>query len=46
MDSGSADTVDRVARARPQDRVLADERAVEIDRERGERPGEVRRELQ
>jgi hypothetical protein len=33
---------DRGLRARPEDGVLGDERAVEVDREGGERPGEAR----
>ena len=46
MDPGRAGGGDRVSRARVQEAVLADERAVEVARERVDRAGEVRRESQ
>ena len=44
--SGGARGADRRPRARAQDGVLGDEGAVQVDRERGERAGEVRGELE
>ena len=46
MDAGGAGCGNGVARARVQEPVLADERAVEVARERVDRAGEVRRESQ
>ena len=46
MDSRRARGCERAARARVQEGVLADERAVEVARERVDRAGEVRRESQ
>ena len=46
MDSGGASGGDRPPGARVQEAVLADERAVEVARERVDRAGEVRRESQ
>src|SRR5207237_3973943 len=46
VDPGRARGGDRVAGARVQEAVLADERAVEVARERVDRAGEVRRESQ
>ena len=46
MDPGRAGGGDRVPGARVQKAVLADERAVEVARERVDRAGEVRRESQ
>ena len=46
MDPGRARAGDRAAGARVQEAVLADERAVEVARERVDRAGEVRRESQ
>ena len=43
--AGRAGRGDRGLRARPKHGVLGDERAVEVDRERGEGPGEGRRKL-
>ena len=46
MDAGGAGCGNGVARARVQEPVLADERAVEVARERVDGAGEVRRESQ
>jgi hypothetical protein len=46
VDPGRARGDDRAPRARVQEAVLADERAVEVARERVDRAGEVRRESQ
>jgi hypothetical protein len=43
--AGGARRGDRRLRAWPKDGILADERAVEVDRERGERAGEARRKV-
>jgi hypothetical protein len=46
VDPGRARGGERALRARAQEGVLADERAVEVARERVDRAGEVRRESQ
>jgi len=46
VDPGRAGGGNRVSSARVQEAVLADERAVEVARERVDRAGEVRRESQ
>ena len=46
MDAGRAGGGDGASRARVQEAVLGDERAVEVARERVDRAGEVRRESQ
>jgi hypothetical protein len=43
--AGGARAGDRLARARPQDRVLGEQRPVEVDREGGDAPREAGREL-
>ena len=45
MDAGGARRADRVLRAGAEDGVLGDERAVEVDRERGQRTGKGVREV-